>query len=58
METSVQKMFVKSGVMIKSTINADIWVSIEDYEETLIHFENGGVYVIYTFNDSLTYSKL
>lgn len=58
METSVQKMFVKSGVMIKSTINADIWVSIEDYEETIIHFENGGVYVIYTFNDSLTYSKL
>lgn len=58
METPIQKMFVKSGVMIKSTIDADIWVSIEDYEETLMHFANESVYIIYTFNDSLTYSKL
>ena len=52
-----EAMSVKSGVMIKSTVTASIYVNIGSAYRSCA-FDSGGLYIIYLFNDEVIQTKL
>ena len=54
---ALTNMRIKNGVMIKSNISSNIQVSCEEYND-IIPFEANYTYIVYTYNDSLTYTRL
>lgn len=52
-----KKLSIKSGVIIKSSVDASIPIFCENYNSNF-DFKNGGLYILYKNNDTLVQTKL